>query len=267
MKKGSAPIIILTILVLLSLSLVGTSFYLLQKERVKNIGLAEKLEEINAKQLVTEKKLNESERIILELQSKLQEARQKIDLLNVDLEQEKTARQEAVAKIEQVRVDLEQQQKLRSDLEKKLNLAQDDVKKTQEQLKELETQRVKLETKVKDLESKSQGVELGKIVVSQEAGAPGVAITAVPAGNMVVPAPAGKGKVLVVNKDYNFLVFNLGSKDNINVGDVFSVYRDNKYLGDVKVEKVHEAMSAAGFVSADIKDKVIEGDTVQKTVK
>ena len=70
------------------------------------------------------------------------------------------------------------------------------------------------------------------------------------------------GKVLVVNKDYNFLVVNLGAKEGVNVGDVFSVYHNNKYAGDVKVEKVHDAMSAAGFTSADMANKVSEGDRV-----
>ena len=42
----------------------------------------------------------------------------------------------------------------------------------------------------------------------------------------------------------------------------FPIYHNNQYVGDVKVEKVHDAMSAAGFVSADIKDKISEGDKV-----
>jgi hypothetical protein len=73
--------------------------------------------------------------------------------------------------------------------------------------------------------------------------------------------------VLVVNKDYNFAVINLGSKDGVALGNEFAVYRNNKFIGDMKVEKVHDAMSAAGFSSGDMKDKVSEGDKVVQKAK
>jgi len=57
-------------------------------------------------------------------------------------------------------------------------------------------------------------------------------------------------------------VINLGSKDGVNIGDIFSVYRGNKYIGDIKVEKIHDSMSAAELVSSDIKNKIKEGDKV-----
>ena len=63
-----------------------------------------------------------------------------------------------------------------------------------------------------------------------------------------------------MNKEYNFAVINLGSKDGVNVNDIFSIYHDNKYIGDVKVGKTHDSMSAADFVSASTKDLVSEGD-------
>jgi hypothetical protein len=62
-------------------------------------------------------------------------------------------------------------------------------------------------------------------------------------------------------------VINLGTKDGISSGDVFSIYHNNKYVGDAKLEKVHDSMSAAGFLSEDIKDKVSEGDKVVQKVK
>ena len=160
----------------------------------------------------------------------------------------------------------------------------------QAQLKDLESRKNELEAKIKDLEEKasqaqSQGVELGKIVVSPEATAGAAAVvpaakaaarqkqakkaaapTAVP-----IATTAGvsglEGKVLVINRDYSFVVINLGSKDGVNVGDVFSIYHNNKYIGDVKVEKVHDSMAAAGFVSSDIKDKINEGDQVVSKTK
>ena len=73
--------------------------------------------------------------------------------------------------------------------------------------------------------------------------------------------------MLVVNKDYNFAVINVGSKDGVRVGATFSVYHDAEYLGDVKIEKVHDSMAAAGFVTAALKNKIGEGDKVVQKKK
>jgi chromosome segregation ATPase len=71
-----------------------------------------------------------------------------------------------------------------------------------------------------------------------------------------------EGSIAVVNKDYNFAVINLGNNAGVKLGAVYSVFHNNSYIGDVKVEKVHESMSAAGFVNEDLKDKITEGDKV-----
>ena len=62
-------------------------------------------------------------------------------------------------------------------------------------------------------------------------------------------------------------MINLGSKDGINVGDIFSVYHDNKYLGDATVGKLHDAMASADFDSQEIKNKAREGDKVSQKAK
>ena len=127
-------------------------------------------------------------------------------------------------------------------------------------------------------------MELGKIVVTPDASqiqaepVPAPAVEAAPVKKSKgflglgqkepVLAPQGlTGKVLVVNKDYNFVVLNLGSKDGVKIGSAFAVYRDTQYLGDVKVEKVHDSMAAAGFVSSALKNKVNEGDKVVQKKK
>ena len=144
----------------------------------------------------------------------------------------------------------------------------------------LEGKKAELEVKIKELEQKTQGIELGTIVVGPEAEvtapvaapelkAPESAKSAKPeaakksaAKKTSEPVGGMEGKILVVNRDYNFAVINLGEKDGVAIGNVFSVYHNNKYLGDATVEKVHDSMSAAGFTSADMRKKVTEGDKV-----
>lgn len=282
-RKGNTPIILLIVLILIFLALASGGFYFFQKERVRNLELQDSMEEIKTKQRITDSKLKESEKQVADLQLKLKEAKTQIDSLTSALNQEKQTRTETQAKLEQLSSDLEQQKELRADLEKRLSQAQDDTRMVQAQLSELTNQKVELEAKVKDLEVKTQNIELGKIVVappeaaSAASRAKGKKQKSAPAPKQLqvsapkeVAAPVSssqEGKVLVINKDYNFAVINLGSRDGIEVGTMFSIYRANKYIGDIKVEKVHDAMSAAGFVTDGLKEKVNEGDKVVQKAK
>jgi len=217
------------------------------------------------------------------LELKMQEAKIQIDKINGDLQQEKAAKEDALSQVIQLKGDLEQQKTMKADLEKKLNQAQKDTDKIQVQLKDLSSKKTELEKKIKDLEiqakaAQDQGVELGTVIVTPETSTvvpmqsakPGTekqAAATKPAGKQPAKAGASEGKVLVVNKDYNFAVIDLGVKDGIEVGNSFSVFHNNKNIGEVKVEKVHDSMAAAGFVNPDLKDKVTEGDKVVRKAK
>jgi len=271
--KLKAPVFILVGLILVSLFFAGAVFNLLNKERAKNLALQEELEEVKTKQRITQTKLDESKDTISALQAKLQEAEGQVEKLNSQLNQEVSEKQGALGQIEQLKVDLEQQKSIRSDLENQLTQIQKDAQKLKARLDELESKKTELETKIKNLEAQvqqpptEQGVELGKIVVgpSGETNVPAQSQEIGTQEKQVV-ASSLEGKILVVNRDYNFAVINLGSKDGVDIGNIFSVYHDNKYLGDIRIEKVHDSMAAADFVSAQMHDKVNEGDkVVQKT--
>jgi outer membrane murein-binding lipoprotein Lpp len=267
--------VILVLIIIISLALAGGIFVLLQQERTKNTQLSTELEGVKAKQEAAEARVEESKKMITGLETRLQEAQGKVDALSADLDKEKSAKQDALSQISKLKSDLDDQREVRNDLEKKLTQANDEAKKAQTTLKELVSKRNELEGKVKDLEEKVKqqeaqgeagGVELGKIVVNSETSpeATGAGVQTPQAQSVAGPQAGGaqEGKVLVVNKEYNFAVISLGAKDNITVGSVFGVYHNDAYLGDVKVEKVHESMSAAGFASTDVKNKISEGDKV-----
>jgi uncharacterized membrane-anchored protein YhcB (DUF1043 family) len=266
MQKGKIAVILLSVLIMVSLVFAGGIFYLLQQERKHSLSLQEELDDTKANLSIKESELGKYRSAAVSLESKLKDANNSIGQISADLQQERYVKQQALYEIEQLKADLAQQKNIRADLEKKFNQAQSEMQKVQSQLKDLSDKKAELETKLKELDVKAKGVELGTIVVSGE-GAGGATTTKGPAREQPgKAATALEGKVLVINKDYNFVVINLGGKDAVKIGDTFSVYHGNKYLGDVKVEKVHDAMSAAGFVSADLKGKVSEGDKViQKT--
>ena len=259
-----AKSLILIVIIIISLSFVGGTFYLLQKERAINLALQRDLEDTMVKYRKAESELEGTKKKISTLEVQLKEAQNRVDTLASEVQREKTAKQEVLTQAEQLAADLERQKGMFLDLENKLNLAQEDKQKILARLSELESQRSELEIKLKNFEqgqpakgqlSKAEGgVELGTIVVAPESTSE--------QKEKNIPISGLEGKVLVVNKDYNFVVSNLGSKDGIEIGNILSVYHKNNYLGDVKIEKVHDSMSAAGFLSPDIKDKVSEGDKV-----
>jgi len=76
------------------------------------------------------------------------------------------------------------------------------------------------------------------------------------------PSKNLEGKVLVVNKKYDFAVINLGARDGVSAGDMLSIYRKGNYIGDIVIERVDEMMSSANFLSSNTKEKVKEGDKV-----
>lgn len=274
--KGKAAVIILILLLLVSLSLAGGIYYLFQKEHDKNLTLQKDLEYIKISLDKTEVQLKNSEKKINDLSENLRGAKDQINLLNQALDQERKGKEEVKLQLDSLRADLEKQKELRADLENKLNKSQEDMKKVQTQLSALESKKTELEQKVSVLETQTQQVELGKVVVSPEPSESEKKIIGSRGGQKkqkkVPPlkekAPALEeranvleGKILVINKDYNFAVINLGLKNGLGVGDVFSVYHNDKYVGDVKVEKLHESMAAAGFVP-EMRNKISENDKV-----
>lgn len=283
--KGKIILPVLIVLIIISLSFGGSSFYLYQKEHAKNIQLQEQISQLGDRQRATEKRLEDAKKTASELTLKLQEASSKVDTLTKEISQGKTAFTEASNKLEQFKSDLAQQKTLRQDLENKLKETQDEGKQIKEQLKIVQQQKTELEEKFKNMEAGSGGVELGKVVVNggvpivdntakgkskakaakQKIAAPAVS----PADKDVkitAPSTVPDSKVMIVNKEFNFAVINLGSKDGVSVEDEFSITREGKYIGDLKVEKVHDSMSAAGFLP-ELKDLIKENDKITPKAK
>lgn len=254
-----SPATVFIVLILVSLSLAGTGFYLLQKEKAKTSVLQQQVDDLLLKQRIMETKLEEHKKTIVDLEVKLKASQTKMDALAKSLELETKNKEAALSEVEELKSDLQKQKDLRSDLEKKLGQTQKDVEKTEAQLKDLENKRTQLEAKMKELQEQAkqtkeqQGVELGTIVIGPE-GSTAQAGAAQPK-NM-------EGKILVVNKEYNFVVIDIGTKSGIAVDDIFSVYHANRYLGDIKIAKIHDSMSAADFLSDTLKDQISEGDRV-----
>jgi myosin heavy subunit len=285
-RKGLILLPILIVLVIISLLAAGGVFYLYQKVYAQNVKLQGQITELENLQRDTAGKLDASKKLATDLELQLQEAKSKIDALGGELTAEKAAHTETTGQLEQLKADLDKQKSVREDLEKQLNQVQDEGKQTKEQIRIMQTQKMALEAKIKNLETGEGGVELGTVTVNPESpkidsdnalnqfkitnkkdAAVNTKAAAAVKNQPAAALPKGlEGKVMIVNKEFNFVVINLGSKDKVSVGDEFAVSRAGKPVGDLKIEKVHEAMSAAGFAS-ELKDLIKENDLVIKKTK
>jgi chromosome segregation ATPase len=266
-KNGKSLVILLIVLLVLSFALAGGGGYLLQQEKQKNSALQEELDEVKTKQRITESNLLKAQDLIKNLEQSLQQTKDQLDSISKDLEQEKSARQEALTRIDQLTQDFENQKSLREKLEAKLTDAQKKSDTLEKQLKALEYSKSELEVRLSELEDSGSGnVELGKIEVKNDVkqASPAEQPKAKTKPAKKETTQSQEGKILVINKEYNFAVINLGSKDGVRIGDVYSVYRGSKLIGDIKVEKVHDSMAAAGFQQSDMKERLNEGDKVVK---
>ena len=68
---------------------------------------------------------------------------------------------------------------------------------------------------------------------------------------------------MVVNREYDFIVMNMGKNQGLSVGQEFQIVRNNQVLGKVKIEKVYDELSAAAILPDSKKDSIREGDAVR----
>jgi len=122
------------------------------------------------------------------------------------------------------------------------------------QLADLEKAKGQLEAKVMEL-SGQPAVELDKVLITRE-GRGGL----LPTAARGIPST---GQIVVVNREYDFIVMNLGKNHGLLVGQEFQVVRGDQVLGTVKVEKVYDELSAAAILPDSQKDNIREGDTVK----
>lgn len=151
-------------------------------------------------------------------------------------------------------------------VDNKLDLAQKEIVVRDEQIKltldKLEkevTARIDLEAQLVTVVKEKQGlameieelaaklpknIELEKIVIKTSSGL--------------------KGKILSYNKDNTFVVTDLGSQNNLKLGDILSVYRDDVFIGRVQIEKFEGTSSAAVVLSPWKNVEFKENDVVKK---
>ena len=86
-----------------------------------------------------------------------------------------------------------------------------------------------------------------------------------PSVQPVVTTPAeASGKVLTVNRKFNFVVINQGLQDGLKMGDKLKILKQGHESATIQVEKLYDKFSAATLLDEDPKQQVVEGDEIRR---
>ena len=279
MQKGGRTLLIFLVLVIVILvSGVSISLFMLQKETQVRQATERTVQDLTSRSIKIEAALKEARKQIDVLEGKKKDAEDRINSLLEEIDLEKGLNDKIKTDNKKVRDDLETEARskleLREKLIKELGSIQTKLKEAekrsqgneqavaglQEKLADLEKKNTDLEQKIKDLNESAAAKQVRSEIIPAPAAAmqDKVNLDRI----VVTPETAKEGHVLNVDSETEFLIFDLGAKNGIKQGDIMSVYRGKAYLGDVRVSRVQDEMAAADFVPPFSSRKVRKNDQV-----
>ena len=279
MQKGGRTLSIFLILVIVILiSGVSISLFMLQKETQTRQDTEQTLQDLTTRNTKIEAALKEARKQIDILDGKRKDAEDRINSLLEEVDLEKGLNEKIKADNKKVRDDLEAEARskleLRQKLIKEIGVIQTKLKEAEKKAQGHEEAVAGFQEKIAGLEKKNTDLEQKLKELNESAPARQVRseIIPTPAAAMqdkvnldrivVTPETAKEGHVLNVDSETEFLIFDLGAKAGIKQGDIMSVYRGKSYLGDVRVTRVQDEMAAADFIPPFSSRKVRKNDQI-----
>ena len=267
--RGKALVPLLALLAVLAIGVSGVAIFLQMQERDKRLAAEHELMITLSQKDDLEKQLQNLKKEKAEVEKELSLSKAEVVTTKGELEGALAAKATLTKAVEdrekeigRLTKDLEQIQGERKQLAVDLGDLRAGRWELQKQIDDLTGAKRELESKVLEL-AEQPTVELEKIVVS-EPPAPGSAF----GREMVQPvslttSPLYEGRIIVVNREYDFVVMNLGKSAGLAVGQEFQIVQDTEVVGRVRVEKIYDELSAAAILPESDEDLIQEGDLVR----
>lgn len=279
MTKPSKSTLLLVIALLASLAAAANFYVGKTTEHAKRVQVEHQMASLKKDVAALEKERDELMQAKTSLETQTADLTKQAKAVADQLVQEKRAREALNTELAQVRKDATNiQTQIDQERGEKVAIAEDLAKAKQSyqalsnELTTLRQAKEALEKRVKEMLA-ARAKEAEQIVVTPSGAAPSAAVpsaaapAAAGASKAAAAVPAGKGtdgKVLVVNREFDFIVVNLGSRDAIKKGNRFVVLRGDKQIMTVEADKIYDNMSAANMLEEEKKgSEVKEGDTVR----
>lgn len=234
------------------LALAVTAFFYTEssKENKKIALLKEEIAAIAAERNIIFKKIEDAQKEKEELNTSLQDYsgriqdnKSKIDDIKQLKEGILSQLQAKEAELSELKKSLQEVRLEESVFKEALNKAKIDHENILRSLESAQKDKSALEGKIKTYLEGPKGVELRKIVVRM--------------------ADSVTGKVIEVNREYNFAVVDLGIEEAIDSGDIVGLYRGNRLIAKAVVENVYDDMSSIMVFDEWRSVAVYPGDSVK----
>lgn len=265
-KKGKTITIFIGLITVLLVSSTAIGFFMYQKESQMRKDLEAQLQASQQQGEKLANDLKETKKQMTLLEDKNKEADTKINNLMDEIELNKgvgtALKKENGTLKDSLAAAKKEKDAIRADLDmaaKKLQESQALLTSEQEKTRDLLTKVDQYEDQIRQQEAKAQEIDAQSIIREVN----------VPSGNkmelgriIIGQQEDGKGRIISIDKDSDFVICNLGVNQGVRSGDMLSVYRGDKYLGDLKVSRAQEDMSAADFVPPLSSHKTRKNDIV-----
>jgi hypothetical protein len=277
MPKARVSTLVLVVALVTSIVSSLNFFVGRNAERAKRVWAEDQLQRITRAKDELEKERDELASAKQALEQQFSDVSAQAKTIAGELAQEKRAREALTAELAQardetgeVRGQLDQERSEKLTLTENLAKAKQSYQALSNELTTLRQAKEALEKRVKEMLA-ARAKEAERIVVTppapiggRVAPSPAPAGPAAPAFSAAPSAPKSlTGKVLVVNREFNFVVANLGSRDGIRAGARYEIHRDGQRIATAEVEKIYDNMSAANLLQEEKKREVKEGDEVR----
>lgn len=266
-RSGKMLVPLLGVLAVMATGVAAVAIVLKIQESDKLRMKARELEMARTENADLKGQLEDIQRIKSRIEQELVSARKELAASRDELAQTVKAQETLTRSIEdreqeitRLTNELQQAQQQSLDVSGQLATLQGERDGMRQQLADVEQAKGDLEAKIMEL-SGQPSVQLGKVLVTEvpaSAGDSGVMPISIAS-----PSLQSDGQVVVVNREYDFIVMNMGKNHGLTVGQEFQVTRGGEVLGKVKVEKVYDELSAAAILPESKKNSIREGDLVK----
>lgn len=254
-NRAEALIYVIIFLLIFSVGLAGFYFISYKYEKKTRIEIEEQLDSLNIKKEKIEKELKKINEDMIILEEDLKEKEELIPELEKNLEQVTQAKELLMNEQERIEKEISKAKKESEEAREALREKLQEVTDLKNRLNVAILERDDLRTKISRLAlARDKTENLDKIIVTSSD------------VNDEIRAhkPPLVTEVLSVNQEYKFLVLNVGLPDGVALGDIFEIFHNDILIGRVRVEKVHDTLSAADFLNGFKKSKVREGDVAAR---
>jgi len=271
MTKPRASTLLLGIAFLIAAVAAANLYVGKNAEQAKRILTEQQLQTVKKQVGALEKERDELTKAKTELETQTADLTKQAKAVAEQLAQEKRAREALMTELAQVRkssgqikIQLDQEKDDKQALTEDLAKAKQSYQALSNELTTLRQAKEALEKRVKEMLSQRAKEAEQIVVTAPSAGTQQAGTPSAPAASMTPAAKSSEGKVLVVNREFHFVVINLGSKDGVKKGARFAVLRGSKPIMSVEVDKLYDNMSSANMLDEGKKgSEVKEGDTVR----